>query len=177
MARWAGFLINVLIILVTLYLFGIAEYHWPGTTPVITEKPPGETINRAVRETIMSGALLIRSYREDQWETERLEGGLKIAKKSGSADKVKEYQQAISEVQNRQGTTLTLFISQISTSAREYTAPVLSEQLEMLKQELGKYAGTKQTILFAQEFVEQVKSFTAGQAMNKELLGKRMLEI
>lgn len=91
---------------------------------------------RAVQTGIFSGAVLIRSYRDDQRAVDRLMRALELAKESGISDNVKLSEQALENGRKRRDITFDIYVNQLKQSA-EYSMQENKEQLNDLKSSLG----------------------------------------
>jgi hypothetical protein len=92
--------------------------------------------NRAVQTGIVAGAVLIRSYRDDQRAVDRLMKGLELAKESGISDNIKRSNQAVEDGRKRKDITFEIYLDQLKQSA-EYSIQQNKEQLDVLGNSTG----------------------------------------
>jgi hypothetical protein len=144
----------IVVILIRLVLFGLVfvfllwvgggSICWPWEScvedirvyanPAVNEGGNTTDINRAVQTGILAGAVLIRSYREDQRGVDRLTRGMELAKESGISDNVKRSEQALEDGIKRKDITFEIYADQLKRSA-EYSMQQNSEQLDALKKQ------------------------------------------
>jgi hypothetical protein len=173
------FLLYVLIILTVLYWTGVAEFHWLGgkktNVPLPSSKianVPDELQNRAVREAIFSGAVLIRAYRADNRAIQQDIDSLSDAQLT---DTSKLTEETLEAEKQRANVTLTLYLSHLSQSAKVYSASECEAALTTLTQEFAVEEGLQPFVGFARQFVAQVASYQRAQVIDKQQIVRELL--
>jgi hypothetical protein len=143
--------------------------------PAVNEGGNTTDINRAVQTGIVAGAVLIRSYRDDQRAVERLTRGLDLAKESESTGNVKRSQQAREDGRKRRDITFEIYVDQLKKSA-EYSMKQNKEQLDELKKQFRQRKDMKPFESFAELYVTQIEAYKKDHIANEAKLTGQILE-
>lgn len=184
--RWIVFSVYIVIILALLDWAGGADVHWPWKTtqeetrdkgvPPKTKGLLNDKENRAVLAAIFSGAVLIRTYREDQREIDRLTIGLELARQSGIAENIKRSEKALDDGKKRRDVTYELYRTQLVQSANDYSTQQHAEQVDAFKQQLAQRQDMKSIERFAELYVKQIDAYNKNHVTDEAKLVRQILD-
>jgi hypothetical protein len=176
------------LISVKLIELGGGSVYWPWeekpeVSCIVNSPPVFESVNtasdesrRAVQAGIFTGAVLIRSYRDDQRTIDRLMRGLELARETRITENVKQSEQALEDGRKRRDITFEIYVDQLKQSA-EYSMQQNKEQLNDLKKQFRQRKDMKPFERFAELYVRQIEAYKKDHVTDEAKLGGQILEL
>jgi hypothetical protein len=166
---------------------GVAEYHPPGKAehhsqqpPAITEsrpEGPSKVDNRAVREAIFAGAVLIRAYREDQRQVERVEKALDLARQSGLEANIRRVEQTLGDAEQRARITRDIYVALVRQCAKDFSTVEVDQGLVALQQQFATDTSLQPLVQFAKLFVSRTSDYRRDGVIDSKRLDRDILSL
>jgi|tagenome__1003787_1003787.scaffolds.fasta_scaffold20620145_2 hypothetical protein len=144
--------------------------------PEVTEKRDNTQDPKALRNSLLTGAQLIRTYRDDEREMKRLTEALEFTHDEGDEVNFNKFQKALRDAAERKRLTFRMYLQSLGELQSKFSQHELQSALSLLGGELAVDGKPSSLAQFAGLFVFQAENFRQQSGIDEETIGQKLNE-
>jgi hypothetical protein len=140
--------------------------------PEASETRENDQKERMLRNSLLTGAQLIRTYRDDEREMKRLKEALEFTHDEGDAVNFNKFQKGLRDAAERKRLTFRMYLQALGELQSKFSQHELQSALSLLGAELAVDGKPSSLAQFPGLFVSQAESFRQQSGIDEETIGK-----
>jgi hypothetical protein len=144
--------------------------------PEVTEKRDNTQDPKALRNSLLTGAQLIRTYRDDEREMKRLTEALEFTHDEGDAVNFNKFQKGLRDAAERKRLTFRMYLQALAEVQSGFSQRELQAGLSLLEAELAGNGSPVSLAQFAGLFVSQAGAYRQQSLIDEETIGQKLNE-